>query len=168
MKTWFYNRKANPGSGAGEQDMRYLDLTKSKPKRGWYQQHTAYMAMYPKSLQRRAQAEYQMHCDERKAQGIAPERSVYAVYRAIEHDAGRKPKAAVAWLNERAKKALEAEPSEIKERATHLAAQYNSGKIDAIEPEPDDDDDDEEDEVGETEEPKSKDRQSERLTRLDA
>lgn len=147
---------------SGVRDMRYLDLTTTRPRRGWYQQHTAYMAMYPKTLQRRAEAEYQMHCDERNAQGKTPERSNYAVYRAAEREAERKPKAAVAWLNERAKQALQAEPDEIKERATHLAAQYNSGNIDSIEPEPDDDEDEE------PGVPKTRDRQMERLTRLDA
>lgn len=118
--------------------------------------------MYPKTLKRRAEVEYTMHSDERKALGLQPATSLYALYKSTELAAGNKPRAAVVWACERAKEALETESDKTKARATHLAAQYNSGQIDVIEPEPDDDDEEESDVA------KTVDKEAEKLSRLDA
>ena len=94
--------------------------------------------MYPQTIRRRNEAEYTQYCEDMKAQGVHPETSLYKYYVKSEIDAGRTPKPAVTWANDRAKHAFESETDEVKARVMSILGEYNKKNLDRVDPVSDD------------------------------
>ena len=90
--------------------------------------------MFPQTIKRREEEEYQKYCTSMKNKGLTPEPSLYKAYVKSETDAGRTPRPAVIWANDRAKIAYENETVDVKAQITKAVEDYSNRKIAKIEP----------------------------------